>query len=305
MNVRHAAAFVLVSAVVCGCQAAPIGGDSAPPASATSPSPSVLASFDEATAVPTPTVSAPPVFAIDNVVQAVVSDLRVRETAGVSGRPLGTLPLNGESLVVDGPVSADGYTWYAIQALWPPRGTGCEAPFTTDPYNCPSWYGWVAAHGPDGSPWLAEAELECGAWPAPNLTDRFNYGLPYLGYLACFGGQERRVVGFYPRIPDDAGLGGACAGVPDEVYWLACNLGYEFLVADPADGYFGMPFTVSVPPDMEMPARGQWIELTGHYDDPAAQRCDYEDPDGDRPAQVTVTLCRGEFVVSAAQPASR
>ena len=183
-------------------------------------------------------------------------------------------------------------------------GTGCEMPITTDPYNCPGWFGWVAAHGSDGSPWLAEAELECGPWPDPNL-DEFNYGLPYLGYLACFGGEERRVVGYYPRIPDDAGLGGACGGVPDESYWLACNLGYEFLVADRADGYFGTPFILTLPPAIEMPARGQWIEVTGHYDDSAAQHCDFGNPEGKYPPEGTITLCRGRFVVTSARPTTR
>lgn len=295
---KLAATLLVVAAAGTACQAAPVVDSSAPPA-ATSPSPSVLAPSDEATPIPSPTASAPPVLAIDSVVRAIVPDLRVREVPGFSGRVLGTLPLSAESLVVDGPVSDDGHTWYAVQAMGLPIGTGCEQPVTTDPYNCPGWFGWVAAHGKDGSPWLAAARMECGAWPEPILTDDFTYGLPYLGYLACFGAEERRVVGFYPSIPDDAGLGGACGGMPDDIAWLACNLGYEFLVADRADGYFGTPFILTVPPEIEMPARGHWIEVTGHFDDPAARRCNFGDP-----PQATVTLCRGRFVLTAAAPAS-
>lgn len=59
------------------------------------------------------------------------------------------------------------------------------------------------------------------------------------GYLACFGDEARSVVGFYPEIPDDAGLGGACAGVPSGMEWITCNLGYEQIVGDAAAGFFG------------------------------------------------------------------
>lgn len=304
MDLRSAAGLLSLILVVSACQATTDAGSSAQPPSTVSTSQSMPASTDGSTS-PTPTASARPALAVGSLVQAVVPGLRVREAPGLLGSELGTLPPDAEGLVVEGPRSADGYTWYALQAAGLRMGTGCEQPITTDPYNCPIWYGWVAANGLDGSAWLAEADLECGAWPNPNLTDEFVHRLPYLGYLACFGGEDRRVVGFYPHIPDDAGLGGACGGVPDEISWLACNLGYEFLVADRADGYFGSPFILTVPADMAMPARGQWVEVTGHFDDPAAQRCDYRSPESDTPPEQSVGLCRGRFVVTAAQPAAR
>jgi hypothetical protein len=45
-----------------------------------------------------------------------------------------------------------------------------------------------------------------------------------------------------------------------------------------------------------MPDRGHLIEVTGHYDDPAAQDCTY----GEIP-EATVLRCRAEFVVTAAR----
>jgi hypothetical protein len=233
-------------------------------------------------------------FAVDSMVEAVVEGLRVREEPGLDGRSLGTLPRGAGSIVVVGPVSADGFEWYRLRALGLSMGTGCEGPFVTTPYNCPSWFGWVAARGPDGAAWLV-ADDACPAWPGGSLTTEFVFGVEQLRYLACFGGDTRTVAGYYPVIPEDAGLGGTCE-VPDAVLWLGCNLGYEHLVIDPADGFGAPGFQMVVAPGVAMPERGHLIEVTGHYDDPAAQGCTF----GEIP-EVSVLKCRSEFVVTSAR----
>jgi hypothetical protein len=56
-----------------------------------------------------------------------------------------------------------------------------------------------------------------------------------------------------------------------------------------------------------MPERGQWIEIVGHFDDPAAQDCDENvalngdvDDDPDR----IVLICRTRLVVDSVEAVS-
>ena len=232
-------------------------------------------------------------FAHDAIVETAVSNLNLRDAPRLSGGILGSLAPGAGSIVIDGPVTADGFDWYQIHSLGLPMGSGCEEPFLTEPFNCPLWVGWVAAAGSDGSPWLVASDFACPIWPQSKLTEAFVYGVPQYVRLACYGGQERTLTGFYPEIPPD-GLGGACAEVPDEIYWLGCNLGYEHVVLGPTDGFFSSAFILAVPPAVAMPARGQWIEVTGSYDDPAATACTF----GSQP-EVSVFRCRTQFVVTA------
>ncbi|HSL33736.1 MAG TPA: hypothetical protein VK871_08815 [Candidatus Limnocylindrales bacterium] len=81
-------------------------------------------------------------FAVDTVVEIVVSDLRVRTAPTVDNTVSAKLePLLGVGTrlqVIDGPVFADDYEWYLVQAIgWPHRG-------------------WVAAADHDGEPWIED-----------------------------------------------------------------------------------------------------------------------------------------------------
>ena len=250
---------------------------------------------------PSPSASASPRPAgqleVDGLARTTVDGLRIREDPGTGSVSLGTV-IEGEiGYVVDGPVSADGFDWYLLSALGLPMSSGCITPIDTTPFNCPVWFGWAAAEGSDGDAWLVPGEIACPEWPNPAITDDFVFGVPAYGYLACFGDEARTVVGFYPEIPEDAGLGGACAGVPTDMAWITCNLGYEQIVGDPAAGFFGAGLPLAIDPaTVEMPARGQWIEITGRYGHPAAQECTWGDP-----PEETILGCRAQFVVESAQ----
>lgn len=81
-------------------------------------------------------------FAVDTVVEIVVTDLRVRTAPTVDNAVSAKLdPLLGVGTrlqVLDGPVLADDYEWYLVQAIgWPHRG-------------------WVAAADHDGEPWIED-----------------------------------------------------------------------------------------------------------------------------------------------------
>lgn len=106
----------------------------------TAPSPSVGPT-------PTPAPSAPTDPFLGQVVVTVSADLRIRSQPWVGDdsikyEPL--LPLGTELRVLDGPVKGSGYVWYQVE---PVSFAGLDGP----------GYGWVAAAGKDGEPWIALA----------------------------------------------------------------------------------------------------------------------------------------------------
>jgi hypothetical protein len=104
---------------------------------------------------PTPSASPRPgTFGADSIVQIVVDGLRVRTAPTVDEATSAKLdPTLGQGTrlqVIDGPVTADDYDWYLVQAIgWPHRG-------------------WVAAADHDGSPWIVDPATTS---PAPSMSD--------------------------------------------------------------------------------------------------------------------------------------
>lgn len=282
-----------------GTPAASPSPSATPPASETaSPSAAPSASETESpSASPSPAPAEAPsaAIAVDTVVRTTVAGLRLREEPTTGAASLGTLSNGAQSYVVGGPVSADGYTWYLLSGLGLPQYSGCAGPMSTDPWECPVWFGWVSAGSPEGDAWLAENDPDCPSWPEV-VNHGIIPGVQRIAYLACFGDEARSLTGFYPLIPDDAGLGGACAGVPDGLSWIACNLGYEHINPSQADP-FGSGFVLSVDPQaVAMPDRGQWVRVTGRFDHPAADDCTFGEP-----ALRSMLQCRAEFVVERAE----
>jgi hypothetical protein len=200
---------------------------------------------------------------------------------------------------------AEGYPWYLVSALGLPPNTGCTGPFETDPFNCPAWFGWVAGTNQSGEPWLASTQPECPEEPltAANLI----VGRTALERLACFGAEPITFRAFWPVIPDDAGLGGACVAQEAPSGWLLCqNINDDWVTVDEGEGYGGVGVRISVDPSsgVVLPERGTWMELTVHLDDPAAQSCDEDAtehfPEPDRSAEQYVLECRSELVVESA-----
>lgn len=274
--------------------AAPTTTESDPPSPSASPLTPETESPSASPSPSAPAESPSPAVAVDTVVRTTVAGLRLREEPTTGAASLGTLSNGAQSYVVDGPVTADGYTWYLLSGLGIPQYSGCAGPMATDPWECPVWFGWAAAASPEGDAWLAEDDPDCPSWPEVVDHDII-LGVQRIAYLACFGVEERSATGFYPLIPEDAGLGGACAGVPDGLSWIACNLGYEHINPSEADP-FGSGFVFSVDPAVAMPDRGQWVRVTGRFDHPAADDCTFGDP-----AIRSVLQCRAQFVVERAE----
>lgn len=298
---------LLVVALLAACSAPPALSPSVEALASASARPSASAAEETASvphapsesAAASPDAPAGPVE-VGGLAQTTVDRLRIREDPGLAAVSLGTLGEGRISYVVAGPVSADGFDWYLVSGLGLSPRTGCMTPINTDPFDCPVWFGWAAAQGPGGDPWLVAGAIDCPPWPRPLITDYFVYALSPRGYLACFGAEVRSVVGFYPQIPEDAGLGGACANVPSDLAWIGCNLGYERIVPDPATGFSGsLVLAIDPASGVELPARGQWIEVTGQYAHPAAEECTWADP-----PEASILSCRSQFVVESARAVS-
>ena len=244
-------------------------------------SPSASAS---ATAVPSQSEAASDRFPTDAIVVAQVDGLRIRATPGLDGEALGTLASGYDSIVVDGPELVDGLEWYQVSGLGLPNGSGCATgPDPTNPYQCPVWLGWAARADADGTPWLVETDPEC-ADPSGPLDD-FAFQPRFL-YIACYGDESLTLRGYH------LAFGGVydCPGVPQDLYWLGCPSGLQ-LVSSP-DVPLGLTMTIG--PGGSLPGDVPEILVTGHFDDPEAARCTYEDE-----PERSVLWCRSQFVVDS------
>lgn len=241
---------------------------------------------------------------IGTVVAPVVEGVTLREEPGTGGARIGILSASSQNIVIDGPVEADGFAWYRLAATGLPPASGCITPVETNPLSCPVWYGWAAAGDPgDGSAWFVTIETDC---PDPDAETNEFLSLPFRMPLVCYGSDEITFTAFYPDLPDDAGLGGACAADPS-IAWLYCtNIAYEEVW--PTETYTGPQQRLFVDPDsgVELPERGQWLRITGSFDHPDAAGCaeanqqvGFFEDDGE-----AVLMCRIHFVVSAVEVTS-
>jgi hypothetical protein len=282
-----------------GC-AAP-NARSAPSATPTGvPQPSVIASPISSSSPATPAI------AIDGLAKSTVDGLTVRATAGTAGTQLGTIDTGQLGFVVAGPVSADGYAWYQLSAVGLPdtSAAGCEPPVVTTPFKCPDWLGWVAAGQPGGQAWLESTTLSCPASPMDLEAITASVGTrTALGRLACYGSSSIRVRAWWPQIPSDAGLGGACPANPT-IWWLQCGgLNYNRLAISESAGFGGPGLNVMINPasGVKMPPRGQWVEVVGHLDDAAARDCAPVAGGEEDPVMLVLT-CRGQLVAESVSP---
>ena len=303
---------VVLLAVLASVMVALVLGGGTSPTTISSPSASAIAS---ATPGPSGSASAPAVsasatasaapaaIAPDGIVATAVDRLSVRSSAGTGAERLGSLSLGAQSFVVEGPTDADGYRWYLVSGLGLPPAADCPPDLQQDPYNCPFWFGWVAAADQNGDAWLLPTEIECPAADTPSATDLIA-NRTSLQRLSCYGSHPIIFRAWWPEIPDDAGLGGACAGQEEPSGWLLCqNINYTAVTIDEAEGFGGVGVRLSIDPasGLSMPDRGTWVEVRAHLDDPAAQGCDEAAAVGedDRPPQQIVLECRAELVLEA------
>jgi hypothetical protein len=195
---------------------------------------------------------------------------------------LGTAGGSEHVYILEGPVAADGFDWYRV------------APITYDGIETigPEFIGWMAA-GDGADPWLV-VENPCPVGPI-TLAD-LTYTSTTTNWatrLGCFRGQELTLRGWYPELPEGIGF----EPCYDEPAFLVCYPGsldirpIEMSFADERNAN-RLVFAVNPDSGIVIPPRGQWIEITGHWDDPAAALCPTDTDFG-------TLSCRMVFVVTS------
>jgi hypothetical protein len=281
---------ITLAALVAGC-AQPGPGDVVG-----SPTQTPLPSATATTPSPSAEPSEPPI-GVDDVVATTVKNLRVREAPGTESESLGFLELGSIAFVLGEPVRVEGVPWYAASGLGVPWLSGCVMPPPDQLIACPSWRGWVAGANADGDPWLERAAVtDC---PTADVASIIGAGYTYR--LICFGDRELSFTAYWPELPP-GDRGGACPDSGTDVEWLLCPFFGPIVTASETDGAFdGLRVSINPQSEVVMPERGVWLRITGHFDDPAAERCGEAaaldiDPIG------AVFLCRLEFVATAISP---
>ena len=219
----------------------------------------------------------------DAIAEVAVDGLRVRGLPNTSEDSAKFERLLGRSdrvFIVDGPVRADGYEWYLVQALVQ-EGSEPGGPF-----------GWVAAASRDGETWIDDTE-ETSCPTVPDDAARFGV-LPPEVLVHCFGRSELSFeldanVYCLPdevRQVDPAWFGAGCGELSGD----ACGSCGLSIAADPALG-------IAIPREQS----GRWA-FKGHFDDAAAASC--RAPTGGTadtqvPEQFGVHLCRMTFALTS------
>lgn len=239
-----------------------------------------------------------------DLVATTVESLRVRRTPGTDGEVVDLLSLGSVGLVLAGPVDVGGVPWYLLAGMgFPHYGYlgGCITLPPDHPADCP---GWVAGADSAGVPWLVPAPPpDC---PQPPLSIEEIGETPYTLRLVCWSGEELTFRAWWPVIPPNAGLGGACGEIDLAAGWLLCqNINYNSLAPNEAEGWPGeLDLSLDPASGVTMPERGQAVEVVGHFDDPAASLCAEGTQALDEDPAVTVFRCRLQFVPTSVTAAA-
>jgi hypothetical protein len=195
-------------------------------------------------------------------------------------------------LVLAGPVDVGGVPWFLLTGMGFSYLGGCLTYSADEPIDCPVWSGWVAGADPSGDRWLEEAPpTDC---PEPPLTIEQISEIPWTLRLVCWSGQELTFRAWWPAVPTDAFI---CAENELAAGWLICaNGGRNAIQANEADGYVRLYLSIDPTSGVTMPERGQWVEVNGHFDDPAAGSCaEAANTQGQGPERA-IFSCRIQFV---------
>jgi hypothetical protein len=276
-----------------------VGSPSASASASPSASASASASASPSTAASSaPSASPDAAFAPDDLAATAADSIALRAEPGLDGELIGRLPAGAVVFIVDGPESADGLPWYQVSGMGVPYGSGCVTPEPGGVLTCPTFFGWLAGAADDGTPYLQAADSpEC---PEPTHTVVSLSQIQTTLRLVCFDAEDMTFVAWWPELPEDAGLGGACAASETDVAWLVCqNINYDVLGASPDEPVGRFPISIDPDSGVTMPERDQWVEVTGHFDDVAAQDCGQASDAMEMDAGELVFNCRLQFVPTA------
>jgi hypothetical protein len=196
---------------------------------------------------------------------------------------LSDLP-HGERLwIVDGPTRAGGEDWYRVQ--WQPTPTYDGIP------------GWMPATL-DGHPVVEPAAPRCPA-SIQDVVDLVD--LVAAERLACFG--DRPITLGPVTLRDLPNKTSPATGSPA---WLADSATVAMFGSTGPQGVDG-PLLVRAGPALASLPLDTWLEVTGHFDDPASPDCQrsWTGDAGSAPSPETaaeqVFSCREQFVITTAR----
>jgi hypothetical protein len=274
---------------------APTSTGSLLPAGSADPSPGgSLSPTPEPSATPAPSAPTSAAIPIGKIALVVTNDLRVRSKPRVAADSKLLTPLldKGRAVyVVAGPVEASGFAWYQV------------APMRADNEFIDLPFGWVAAAGKDGEPWVAGGGYPCPAQPTG--VGAF-LAVPALAGLACFGRHDLAISGRLARPEATCGVDIGWTIAPE---WLGSTCPQPmFYLADDSTSDASINLVLnpgidvrSLDPGVE-PADWIHVRVTGHFDVRAAATCRgvVTEPGTTielSPAEI-VLACRATFVVT-------
>jgi hypothetical protein len=310
---------VLLAAIItaCGSAAPPLPSAEpsiAGPSPAMTPSSSAEASdTPEETVEPAPTPG-PEAISAGDLVETAADRLQLRDEASLAAPSQGALRLGTPAIVVEGPLEADGYPWYRIGFVGLPWGSGCATGPDDDGLISGCWdVGWVAGADPDGSAWLVPSLRACPDVP----TSVAELAAMSVGISAtCFDGQELVLAAYLSPETEGRGCYPGYDHVPE---WLGpCPIGFLQGTATEFEAQ-GPEIAANMHPDLGacdfggrspetcpmVPYIGQWITVTGHFSDPAAEDCTilpWEGNDAAPDEALGRHSCRLRFVITAVEP---
>jgi hypothetical protein len=299
-----------LAALLAACGPSDSGASGAPGTGAPAASGAVAAESAPVLGSAPPAADGP--IAVDDWVQVVADGVNLRNDPSASAPSQGHGVGGSEALVAAGPIEAEGYAWYMLDAVSLTDAAGdCSA--LPSGMQCPTAFGWVAGAGPEGEPWLARAELEC---PPPPTTVTELLDVQAGHNLPCFGGQQLTLRGFLsPESPGRGCLVGDWTVTP--AFLNLCPVQFLQATETPMQGE-GLEMVIHVHEDIGacefggfapetcalVPFIGQWVEVDGMYDHPDAATCVADATSRDAPhPQAVVYHCRSLFVVTAVRPA--
>jgi hypothetical protein len=229
------------------------------------------------------------------VVATTVEGLRLRRAPGTGGEQIGFLALGAIGFVMAEPVEIDGVPWYPLSGMGLPYASGCTTSPPDEPISCPAWRGWVAGANAAVDPWLRKAVVPPCPGPQPTIEEIGETTSTLR--LVCWSGQELSFRAWWPTIPEGVGFGGACPALELSAGWLVCqNLNHIGLAANAIDSGTRLNLSLDPASGVTMPERGQYVDVTGHFDDAAASLCAEAAQVMDMQPILLVFDCRLQFV---------
>lgn len=269
-EMRHHVLVLTTVLLLAGCAVEPAATPptpSAPGSSSASPTPAATSSATAsasatpviASATATPGAPANPILPNRAIAEVRVDHLNVREAGNPTALVLGQLGVGARVFVIGEPQVVDALYWYRIAVVSGEYSGANECAWYS---LCINAIGHVGSPI-DGDPWLIEAEVFC---PSSPVAAEHLAGLPHLEQLHCYAGRDVVVTGM---------LDSPCCGwfgpIQFDPAWLARPDGraYFAIAGDAPRLWFRMdPAT-----GLEIPARGDVVRATGHFDDVSSSSC--------------------------------